>query len=117
MMKKEEASKVKQKTRQSNTAHPSTVYIHVLMRDEKEGRKKEASKVKQKTRQSNTAHPCTVYIHVLMRDERRKEERSKKEASKVKQKTRQSNTAHPRQSTCATCIILYMYIDVPLTLM
>ena len=30
-------------------------YIHVLMRDEKEGRKKEASKVKQTTRQSNTA--------------------------------------------------------------
>ena len=30
--------------------------VHVLMRDEKEGRK-EASKVKQTTRQSNTAHP------------------------------------------------------------
>ena len=32
------------------------MYIHVLMRDENEGRKK-ASKVKQTTRQSNTAHP------------------------------------------------------------
>ena len=31
--------------------------VHVLMRDEKEGRKKETSKVKQTTRQSNTAHP------------------------------------------------------------
>ena len=32
------------------------MYIHVLMRDEKEGRKKQARSNKQ-TRQSNTAHP------------------------------------------------------------
>ena len=32
------------------------LHVHVLTRDEKEGRKKEASKVKPTTRQSNTAH-------------------------------------------------------------
>ena len=45
--------------------------VHVLMRDEKEGRK-EASKVKQTTKQSNTAHPrqslfprmYTIHVHV-----------------------------------------------------
>ena len=77
---KEEASKIKQTTRQSNTAHltqslflrkmschgwDSNLYDifpcyitnaqHFLMRDE-EGRKKEASKIKQTTRQSDTAH-------------------------------------------------------------
>ena len=51
------------------------VHIHVLMRDEKEGRKKEASKVKQTTKQRNTAHPrqslflrkmstCTMYMYM-----------------------------------------------------
>ena len=36
--------------------HIHAVHIHVLMRDEKEGRKKQARSNKQ-TRQSNTAHP------------------------------------------------------------
>ena len=63
-----EASKVKQTTRQSNTAHPGQsiflrkmtaaggIHVHGLMRDA-EGRKEDASKVKQTRRQSNTAHP------------------------------------------------------------
>ena len=42
--------------------YTSICCIHVLMRDEKEGRKKERSKQGQtnkQTKQSNTANPCT----------------------------------------------------------
>ena len=62
MMKKEEASKVKQKTRQSNTAHPSTVYIHVLMRDEKEGRKKQARSNKKQGKATQHTHAQCIYM-------------------------------------------------------
>ena len=43
-----------------NNLSLGTCIIHVLMRDEEEGRKKEASKVKQTTRQSNTSTPKAV---------------------------------------------------------
>ena len=42
--------------------HSTPKIMHVLLRDEKEGRKEEASRVKQTTRQSNTAHPRRMYI-------------------------------------------------------
>ena len=54
-------------------------YIHVIMRDEKEGRKKQAFS-------QSGSH---IYNYV-MRDEK---ERRKKQA----RSTRQSNTEHPRQ--------------------
>ena len=49
-----------------NIVYPHTcTCVHVLMRDEKEGRKKQARSNKQQLRQSNTAHPRNniVYRH------------------------------------------------------
>ena len=40
-----------------NQSRAENIKVHVLMRDEKEGRKKQARSNKQTTRQSNTAHP------------------------------------------------------------
>ena len=44
---------------------PWQILIHVLMRDEKEGRKKEASKVKHTTaKQHSTPKAVTSHVHV-----------------------------------------------------
>ena len=51
------------------------VHIHVLIRDEKEGRNKQARSNKQQGKA--TQHTQGSHVHVLMRDERRKEETSK----------------------------------------
>ena len=42
------------------------VHVHVLMRDEKEGRKEgKSKKVKQTIRQSNTAHPMYIFATTI----------------------------------------------------
>ena len=41
------------------------VHVHVLMRDEKEGRKKQARSNKQQGKLSNTAHPRQSHEHVV----------------------------------------------------
>ena len=58
------------------------MYIHVLMRDEKEGRKKQARSNKYKAKQHSIPKTVTFPIHVLMRDEK---EGRKKQAWSNKQ--------------------------------
>ena len=72
------------------------IHVHVLMRDEKEGRKKQA----RSNKQQGNATQHTQGSHFS--------EGKKKEASKVKKTRRQSNTAHPRQSLFlrdSTCML------------
>ena len=64
------------------------MYIHVLMRDEKEGRKKQASSNKQQGKV--TQHTQGSHVHVLMRDEGRKEGRS--EQGQTNNKAKQHST-------------------------
>ena len=77
------------------------VSVHVLMRDEKEGRKKQARSNKQQGKAIQ--HTQGSHFSCYMFNERW--EGRKKEASKVKQTTMQSNTAHPRQSLFQSCLI------------
>ena len=97
-----------------NCSQPSSLhcvysgYIHVLMRDEKEGRKKQARSNKQ-TRQSNTAHPRqSLFLRkmsCLMWD-------SNPRHSSVKLQTDLSTTELPRQLHVQCTCTLFMCLCV-----